>query len=62
MVGDTAHARRSKPRQGSIHATVGHNQKQKGHHPNTPPLWETSRAQYGQAKRYSWAKKTIWQH
>jgi 5'-nucleotidase len=28
----------------------------KGHHPNTPPLWETSRAQHCQAKRYSWAK------
>jgi actin-related protein len=27
----------------------------KGHHPNTPPLWEESRAQHCQAKRYSWA-------
>ena len=27
----------------------------KGHYPNTPPLWETSRAQHCQAKRYSWA-------
>jgi len=27
----------------------------KGHHLNTPPLWETSRAQHCQAKRYSWA-------
>ena len=28
----------------------------KGHHLNTPPLWETSRAQHCQAGRYSWAK------
>jgi hypothetical protein len=27
----------------------------KGHYLNTPPLWETSRAQHCQAKRYSWA-------
>ena len=27
----------------------------KGHHLNTPPLWETSRAQHCQAKRYAWA-------
>jgi uncharacterized protein YjbI with pentapeptide repeats len=27
----------------------------KGHHPNTPPLWETSRAQHCQGKRYVWA-------
>lgn len=49
---DAAHARRSKPSQGSIHATSGHNniKNQKGHHPNTPPLWETSRAQHCQAK------------
>ena len=31
----------------------------KGHHPNTPPLWETSRAQHCQAKRYSWAMKNM---
>jgi len=55
MLGDTAHARRSKPMQGSIHATVGHKQKQKGHHLNTPPLWEENRARHCQAKRYSWA-------
>jgi hypothetical protein len=29
----------------------------KGHHLNTPPLWEESRAQHCQAKRYSWAIK-----
>jgi uncharacterized protein YjbI with pentapeptide repeats len=47
-------------RQGSIHATVGHNNsKKKGHHPNTPPLWETSRAQHCQAKRYSWAMENM---
>jgi uncharacterized short protein YbdD (DUF466 family) len=52
---DTAHARRSKPSQGSIHAIVGQNniKNKKGHHPNTPPLWEESRAQHCQAKRYS---------
>jgi biotin carboxyl carrier protein len=27
----------------------------KGHLSNTPPLWEESRAQHCQAKRYSWA-------
>jgi len=32
---------------------------QKGHHLNTPPLWETSRAQHCQAKRYSWAMKNM---
>ena len=31
----------------------------KGHHPNTPPLWEESRAQHCQAKRYSWAMKNM---
>jgi len=31
----------------------------KGHHPNTPPLWETSRAQHCQAKRYSWAMENM---
>jgi elongation factor Tu len=31
----------------------------KGHHPNTPPLWETSRAQHCQAGRYSWAMKNM---
>ena len=31
----------------------------KGHHLNTPPLWETSRAQHCQAKRYAWAMKTM---
>jgi len=57
---DATLARRSKPRQGSIHATVGHNniKNKKGHHPNTPPLWETSRAQHCQAGRYSWAMET----
>jgi uncharacterized protein YjbI with pentapeptide repeats len=61
MVGDTVHARRSKPRQGSIDATVSHNnsKNKKGHHPNTPPLWETSRAQHCQAKRYSWAMENM---
>jgi hypothetical protein len=34
------------------------NKNQKGHHLNTPPLWETSRAQHCQVKRYSRAKKT----
>jgi hypothetical protein len=33
---DAAHTRRSKPRQGSILATVGHNQKQKGASPEHP--------------------------
>jgi hypothetical protein len=33
---DTAHARRSEPMQGSIHATVGHKQKQKGASPEHP--------------------------
>jgi len=33
----------------------------KGHHLNTPPLWEESRAQHCQAKRYSWAK-LLWKH
>jgi len=32
---------------------------QKGPHPNTPPLWETSRAQHCQAKRYSWAMENM---
>ena len=32
---------------------------QKWHHLNTPPLWETSRAQHCQAKRYSWAMKNM---
>jgi len=31
----------------------------KGPHPNTPPLWETSRAQHCQAGRYSWAMKNM---
>jgi biotin carboxyl carrier protein len=31
----------------------------KGHHLNTPPLWETSRAQHCQAGRYSWAMKNM---
>ena len=31
----------------------------KGHHPNTPPLWETSRAQHFQAGRYSWAMENM---
>jgi uncharacterized protein YjbI with pentapeptide repeats len=31
----------------------------KGHHPNTPPLWEESRAQHCQAKRYSWAMENM---
>jgi hypothetical protein len=31
----------------------------KGHHPNTPPLWEESRAQHCQAKRYSWAMRNM---
>jgi uncharacterized protein YjbI with pentapeptide repeats len=31
----------------------------KGHHLNTPPLWETSRAQHCQAKRYSWAMENM---
>ena len=31
----------------------------KGHHPNTPPLRETSRAQHCQAKRYSWAMESM---
>ncbi len=30
-----------------------------GHHPNTPPLWETSRAQHCQAGRYSWAMENM---
>jgi actin-related protein len=31
----------------------------KGPHPNTPPLWETSRAQHCQAGRYSWAMENM---
>jgi uncharacterized protein YjbI with pentapeptide repeats len=31
----------------------------KGHHPNTPPLWEISRAQHCQAGCYSWAMKNM---
>jgi uncharacterized protein YjbI with pentapeptide repeats len=31
----------------------------KGHHLNTPPLWETSRAQHCQAGRYSWAMENM---
>jgi uncharacterized protein YjbI with pentapeptide repeats len=34
---------------------LGTTKNKKGHHPNSPPLWETSRAQHCQAKRYSWA-------
>jgi lysozyme family protein len=51
MLGYAAQARYSKLRQCSIHATVEHNniKKTKGHHPNTPPLWETSRAQHCKA-------------
>ncbi|MEI7582714.1 hypothetical protein [Runella sp.] len=36
MLAYAAHARRSKAGQGSIHATVGHNQKQKGASPEHP--------------------------
>jgi hypothetical protein len=32
----------------------------KGHHLNTPPLWETSRAQHCQAERYAWAMEKLW--
>jgi GTP-binding protein len=32
---------------------------QKGHHLNTPPLWEEIRAQHCQAKRYAWAKNIM---
>ena len=43
-----------------MYATVGHNNNiKKGHHPNTPPLRETSRAQHCQAKRYSWAMENM---
>jgi biotin carboxyl carrier protein len=60
MVSYAAHARRSKPSQGSIHAQpLGTIKNKKGHHPNTPPLWEESRAQHCQAKRYSWAMKNM---
>ena len=31
----------------------------KGHHLNTPPLWEISRAQHCQAGRYSWAMENM---
>jgi hypothetical protein len=31
----------------------------KGHHLNTPPIWETNRAQHCQAKRYSWAMENM---
>jgi hypothetical protein len=37
---DAAHAQHSKPRQGSIHATVEHNQKQKGASPEHPSALE----------------------
>ena len=30
-----------------------------GHLSNTPPLWEESRAQHCQAKRYSWAMENM---
>jgi hypothetical protein len=36
MVSYAAHARRSKPRQGNMYATVGHNQKQKRGITRTP--------------------------
>jgi molecular chaperone DnaK (HSP70) len=38
---------------------LGTTKNKKGHHPNTPPLRETSRAQYSQAKRYSWAMENM---
>ena len=38
---------------------LGTSKHKKGPHPNTPPLWETSRAQHCQAKRYSWAIKNM---
>jgi uncharacterized protein YjbI with pentapeptide repeats len=38
---------------------LGTSKNKKGHHPNTPPLWEISRAQHCQAKRYSWAMKNM---
>ena len=36
MLAYAAHARHSEPRQGSLYATVGHNQKQKGASPEHP--------------------------
>jgi uncharacterized protein YjbI with pentapeptide repeats len=38
---------------------LGTSKSKKGHHLNTPPLWETSRAQHCQAMRYSWAMKNM---
>ena len=61
MLSYAAQARYSKPRQANMYATVGHNniKNKKGHHPNTPLLWETSRAQHCKAKRYSWAMENM---
>jgi hypothetical protein len=63
MVAYAAQSQPVKPRQGSTVSmqTLGEtkkNKNKKGHHPNTPPLWEESRTQHCQAKRYSWAIKT----
>jgi hypothetical protein len=42
----------------AVQQPLGTIKNKKGHHLNTPPLWEESRAQHCQAKRYSWAIKT----
>ena len=43
---------------GFLHSLpLGTIKNKKGLNLNTPPLWETSRAQQCQAKRYSWAMK-----
>jgi hypothetical protein len=65
MVAYAAQSQPVKPRQGSTVSmqTLGEtkkNKNKKGHHPNTPPLWEESRAQHCQAKRYSWAINLLW--
>jgi hypothetical protein len=38
---------------------LGTSKNKKGHHLNTPPLRETSRAQHCQATRYSWAMENM---
>ena len=64
MVDYAAQSQPAKPTQGSTASTLTlgetkKNKNKKGHHPNTPPLWETSRAQHCQAKRYSWAMNNM---
>ena len=64
MVDYAAQSQPAKPTQGSTASTLTlgetkKNKNKKGHHPNTPPLWETSRAQHCQAKRYAWAMENM---